>query len=324
MIDITNQKYGRLLVLKEAERKNGKRAFLCQCDCGKQKVILMSDLRSGKTQSCGCLRNERIKKGKQQYIEKNQIDITRGIDLTGQKFGKLTVLEIDKEETLRRRTTSSNKKLYWKCKCDCGNIITTVGTSLRNGSTKSCGCLQKEIAKSNIPKIQPLGALARRRDLTNQKFGLLTAISINEEETKNKKRVMWNCICDCGNSKIVLESSLINGSTQSCGCLKNSKGEYYIEKILKENNIPYLKEVKFQDLKDKTYLRFDFALLNQENQIIKLIEFDGKQHYDPTSFWHTQKVIIHDQMKDNYCKEHNLQLLRINKLEDIKIENFLI
>ena len=82
----------------------------------------------------------------QQYIEKNQIDITRGIDLTGQKFGKLTVLEIDKEETLRRRTTSSNKKLYWKCKCDCGNIITTVGTSLRNGSTKSCGCLQKEIA----------------------------------------------------------------------------------------------------------------------------------------------------------------------------------
>jgi len=39
-------------------------------------------------------------------------------------------------------------------------------------------------------KIQPLGALSRRNDLTNQKFGLLTAISINEEETKNKKEVM--------------------------------------------------------------------------------------------------------------------------------------
>jgi len=72
----------------------------------------MADLRSGKTQSCGCLRNERVKEGRQQYIEKNQVDITRGIDISGQKFGKLTVLEVDEEETLKKREISSCKKLY--------------------------------------------------------------------------------------------------------------------------------------------------------------------------------------------------------------------
>lgn len=324
MINIIGEKYGRLLVIEEAERKNGKRAFLCQCDCGNQKIINMNDLRSGKTQSCGCLRKEKLADGLKKFHEKeeNKIKINRGIDLTNQVFGYLTVLELDKEATLQHRT-KTNKKLYWKCKCKCGKNVSVEGTSLRNGNTKSCGCLQKEKAKENIIKIQPQGALSRRKDLTNQKFGLLTAININEEETKKQKRVMWNCVCDCGNKKIVYAETLVSEGTQSCGCLKKSKGEYFIEKILKENNIPFIKEIKFNDLKDKTYLRFDFAILNNENKIIKLIEFDGRQHYDETSIWHTKEVILHDQIKNNYCKQNKIKLLRLNNIEDITIDNLL-
>ena len=48
-------------------------------------------------------------------------------DLTGQRFGKLTVLEITEE----RR----NRQVVWKCQCDCGNIVYVVGGSLRNGHT---------------------------------------------------------------------------------------------------------------------------------------------------------------------------------------------
>ena len=53
------EKYTRLSIVKELSRaKSGHRAFLCACECGNTKSVLMGDLRSGKTRSCGCLRNE--------------------------------------------------------------------------------------------------------------------------------------------------------------------------------------------------------------------------------------------------------------------------
>lgn len=64
-------------------------------------------------------------------------------DLTGQKFGRLTVLERAPNYITPKGIQRSN----WKCQCDCGKIVTVIGTHLRNGNTKSCGCLQKEKAK---------------------------------------------------------------------------------------------------------------------------------------------------------------------------------
>ena len=58
------------------------------------------------------------------------------IDLTGQRFGRLTVLELDHKTT----------KTYWKCKCDCGNIVVVRSTCLLSGNTKSCKCFAKEQA----------------------------------------------------------------------------------------------------------------------------------------------------------------------------------
>ena len=55
------------------------------------------------------------------------------IDLTGQKFGRLTVI--------RKAENPSEAHIKWLCECECGNFITTRGTSLRSGITKSCGCL---------------------------------------------------------------------------------------------------------------------------------------------------------------------------------------
>lgn len=58
------------------------------------------------------------------------------IDLTGQKFGRLTVLE--------RVDRNKHGKVRWLCKCACGNVAVVLGESLRNGRTKSCGCLKQE------------------------------------------------------------------------------------------------------------------------------------------------------------------------------------
>ncbi len=63
------------------------------------------------------------------------------IDLAGQRFGRLTVVE--------RAGSSKQKEALWKCKCDCGNVTIVRSSSLRGGATSSCGCLAHEILLKN-------------------------------------------------------------------------------------------------------------------------------------------------------------------------------
>ena len=62
------------------------------------------------------------------------------IDLTGEKFGRLTVLAYDGK--------SKDRKSLWKCCCDCGNERTVMGRHLRSGHTVSCGCYSKDVNRS--------------------------------------------------------------------------------------------------------------------------------------------------------------------------------
>lgn len=63
------------------------------------------------------------------------------IDLTGQRFGRLTVIEAGHRDPKERR-------LYWRCLCDCGNEHVTRGAQLRRGETRSCGCLRVDMGKA--------------------------------------------------------------------------------------------------------------------------------------------------------------------------------
>lgn len=71
------------------------------------------------------------------------------IDLTGQKFGKLTVI---KRDTDKSKINETNKTL-WLCECECGNEVTVTRTNLMTGNTKSCGCY-------NIEQLQSRGKYA--------------------------------------------------------------------------------------------------------------------------------------------------------------------
>ena len=64
------------------------------------------------------------------------------IDLTGKKFGFLTVINLANT----KNRNNGGKEYYWLCKCDCGNEKIIRGSTLKNGATQSCGCKQKEIA----------------------------------------------------------------------------------------------------------------------------------------------------------------------------------
>ena len=141
----------------------------------------------------------------------------------------------------------------WLCKCDCGNLKEVPTGSLLSGHTQSCGCLK-------------IGA--HSKDLTNNKYGKLLAIERDKNNPNN-----WICQCECGNIKSISSYNLQHGITSSCGCINYSIGERHILDILKENNIKYIKEYCNSELQLK---RFDFAILNDNEQIIRLIEYDGE------------------------------------------------
>ena len=159
-------------------------------------------------------------------------------------------------------------------------------------------------------KPQRLGT-KRRLNLKDQTFGKLTVIDF--AYTKNTK-AQWYCRCECGNECIVSGNALRNGDIKSCGCLVSYQ-ESIIEKILLENHISFQKEYSFQDLYDKKLLRFDFAIF-KNNKLIELIEFDGRQHFNDYTPWKSKETLEErkkrDLLKNKFCEENNLKLIRIN------------
>ena len=111
----------------------------------------------------------------------------------------------------------------------------------------------------------------------------------------------------------------INQNQFSCGCL-SSKGEEEIASLLKEHNIQFITQYRFDDFvaeyKNIPY-RFDFAIFTN-NQLSYIIEFDGEQHFyyqENPSSWNTkenhERAVELDIKKNNYCKEHHIPLIRI-------------
>ena len=123
------------------------------------------------------------------------------IDLKGNRFGKWVVIGRDND---RKGAT------YWKCKCDCGNIKSIDGSSLRSGDSTQC----TECRKVNLNKWLQENKFI---DLTGMRFGKWHVI--NRSYDKNKARY-WLCKCDCGVIRNVSGSMLKKGGSISCGCSK--------------------------------------------------------------------------------------------------------
>lgn len=199
--DLTEQRFGRLIVVsynEEASKQKKEACWNCKCDCGNEVIVRGYSLKIGQTTSCGCYGRERRSESKE-----------RRLDLTGQRFGSLTVISCNEEITEQR------KRSYWNCKCDCGNGRVVGGDKLKNGAIISCKHCGKERTKEMLK--------GKREDLTGQRFGRLVVISYNEEMSEQKSeqksgRIYWNCKCDCGNEVIIRSDGLKGGRQISCGC----------------------------------------------------------------------------------------------------------
>lgn len=140
-MDWINKRFVKLMCL-ESPTKYNKYKVRCLCDCGKEKRVYYCDLKTGRTKSCGCIRQKmasvRAKKMGDENGGKNRLDII------GYKYNRLIAVKPTKE----RR----GKSIIWEWLCDCGNVVYERIASIKKGNTKSCGCLNKEIRLLNIKK----------------------------------------------------------------------------------------------------------------------------------------------------------------------------
>ncbi len=120
------------------------------------------------------------------------------IDLTGQRFGLLTVLHLSENR-------SSSGKIYWACKCDCGTVVDVLAGNLTSGHTTSCGC-------------------KRTKPYIDKQYGKWTVLEKTNEKVQHGSTVspLWKCQCGyCGKVKLLRLDSVTSGNIKSCGCTES-------------------------------------------------------------------------------------------------------
>ena len=287
LIDLTGKKFENLTVLYRGEDiiKDGKKRRVrwhCLCNCGNEFDVIADNLKKRPSMTCPKCANK--KRAENQRINR-----------VGQKYGKLTILAV----------ISTDGPTKVKCKCDCGNEYVGYQADIVSGHTKSCGCLQKEITSK-----------VNTKDWTGIK-SIYGIEFLYQDCMNNKGQWLWKCRCGaCGNLFTALPAKINNGHITSCGCRIQSSGEEYIKNLLEEKCINFIPQYTFDDCKDIYVLRFDFAIVDSSRKVIGLIEYDGKQHFEPIEFFggeisfeQTQK---RDKIKNTYCQSHNIPLLRLS------------
>lgn len=290
---LIGEKFNKLTILDIIVYEDKQHTYaLAKCDCGTVKEVRLSYLINNKIIDCGCGHKNRLKEAIKKKYE----------HLVGTRINKWTILEI----------VPSNEKHNYTCaicKCDCGTIKEVKLSYIINEKSKDCGCGRKETLKETFTK-----------NLVGQRFGKLVVIEMLQERSNNGK-IKYKCKCDCGNEVDVIGNSLTTYHTLSCGCLV-SYWNMYIKQFLEENKIDYKPEYIVYIGDD--YYRFDFYL----PQYNLFIEYDGRQHYEPVRFFGNdedakcihERTKKHDEIKNHYCEENNINLLRIPYWETKNIE----
>lgn len=191
--------------------------------------------------------------------------MAKAVDLTGQTFGSLIVLERDFETPKKH---PNERQAWWRCKCNkCGEIKSFRASVIKKA--KTCGC-RFDINKGKIPiKAIEQAKKSNKLDLTGQRFTRLIVLEEAEKEHQvyynGKHKVTWKCLCDCGNIHYATTETLRRGDTPSCGC------------ITKENRRAQLKDLTGQKFGHLTVLKW-LGTFNKNSKY--LVKCDCGKEYE--------------------------------------------
>lgn len=122
----------------------------------------------------------------------------------GDTYNRLTVI----------RSVMKGTRTFWECSCECGEKTVARGADLAKNLKRSCGCLQREIARKLAD------GKSRNRYRVGETFGDLTIL----KHVRTKGKPFWRCLCSCGTVKLFTPLNLYQGA-KSCGC--KIKGSAY-------------------------------------------------------------------------------------------------
>ena len=269
---------------------------MAQCHCGTIKKVRLTRIMNNQAKDCGCDHRKRLR----------EIHFKKYEHLIGTKINGWTVLDIISP-------TEQTSLTYALCECECGTIKEVRLSYLTQGRSKDCGCGRKAMLRET-----------RTKNLVGKRFGKLVVRDLLEESDKHGRR-QYICDCDCDNEIIVPSLSLTQHHTSSCGCIL-SYWNMHIGKFLNEHNIVNKPEYSVK-IDDRTH-RYDFYLPEYN----LFIEYDGEQHYKLAHFGGRnddeanvalKRVQEYDRVKNLYCEQNGINLLRIPYWETKNIEKII-
>lgn len=261
-----------------------------RCHCGTMFMCQPMHVFSGHTTSCGCSHRH-----SQKEIEK--------------RFEKVGMRLLEKYD---------NNYTPVLAMCHCDEVFSVIPSSIFNGNTKSCGCIQRVTTEQAEKRFEKVGMKLMGRYIDNR-TPVLT-------------------MCHCGEVFSVRPNNIFTGVVKSCGCIGQSAGEVFVKKILEKYGCRYIKEWTREGKRTRQSLRYDFYLPSYR----AIIEFNGQQHFNKDNKFHIFAANKHnkaasqmftelqtrDKEKRDWAAANGIPLLDINydeidQVED-KVWNFLM
>lgn len=308
--DISNK--WEILEVVDQNDKNPIFKVKCTCGCNETRLIAKKSLNATLCNKRIDIDKKRIEEFRKNPIPKSAIP-KNVKNLTGKIFGKLKVIGYAGKFFTEQ---------YWIVQCSCElHTILVVSRSNLEGKEyfKDCGC-------GKFDKI-----IEENKDLIEKRRGRLVGKEL-VKYYEGRKVVRLRCECDCGGEIYLRPKLFRDGWIKSCGCMI-SAGEDKIKNFLEEYKIKFEQQKFFKECKNISALRFDFQIFYPNSNNFFMVEYQGKQHYIPVSFDKklSEKEIIdifkenqlRDDIKRQYCKDNNIELLEIPYWDFDNIEKIL-
>ena len=266
---------------------------------------------------CLCLIDNHLWEARPQHLLEGS-----GCPVCGRKKARKALLKTEKEFINEMKEINPNIKIIGtyktsrikiECQCQIDNYIwSATPCSLLNGKgCPKCG--------GHVPKTTD--------DFINELKIINPNINVIDEYINAKTKIKCRCLID-GNIWYANPTKLLRGT--GCPICNVSKGEKKCADYFKAQNISYVSQFEYSDLLGigGKNLKFDFAIINKNQEILGLVEYDGEFHYKKQYYDDSYEIgQIHDAKKNDYCFKHNIPLLRIPYWEydnvDIILDKFI-